>query len=115
MEILKPDKYDIKIEKNHDNYMMVYREFFLKGRGSVKEALENTYKIVKNYPFKVKKIEDDRYCGLEFTVTSSLPTIADFITSEFLTVGNVGNITLSQIFVTFGAFAGINKKKEEKK
>jgi hypothetical protein len=115
MEIVKPDKYDIKIEKNQDNYMMIYREFFLKGRENVKEALENTYKIVKNYPFKVKKIEDNRYCGFEFTITSSLPTIADFITSEFLTVGNVGNITLSQIFITFGAFAGRNKKKEEKK
>lgn len=105
MKILKPDKYDIKIEKKQDMYVMLYREFYLKGRENLKEALDYTYELAKGYPFKVKKIEDEKYCGFEVVVESSLEAISDYLTGEFLGLGNIGNITIAQIFAAFGALS----------
>lgn len=105
MKILKPDKYDIKIEKKQDNYVMLYREFYLKGRENLKEALDYTYKIAKGYPLKVKKIEDEKYCGFEFIIDSSFESISDFLAGEFLAIGNIGNLTIAQIFAAFGTLS----------
>lgn len=105
MTLVRPIGYDISIRKQGDMFLLEYTEFFDRNDKDAVTAVENTIEHLdtiknnapKNTALPSLTVDKTNY-SIHMEMIGSFEDIADHITSEFMSFGRAGKMTIKDIF-----------------